>query len=932
MNFRSALRSFLFRWRLGVLLAGFIRALILAAVAFLAAGVFDYYAGLSDPARKFAAGTLLALAGFGLVWMLWDAITFMKRDAARQADSAIGSGRRDVLSALELSPAADESPLGRWLRERSVESAAGNLRALPVSRSLPLRLIGRNAGRCAILAGLLGALAFAMPAQFQTISRRLLEPGADIPPYSPLVFVIGPQPAEVLYGGEFTVTAEITGGKLAAPVRCMIRDRATRRVEEVAAFQETASRFARKLEKVTAPLEVAFAVGRARSAWMAVDVRFQPKIQDVVLTVEPPVYSGRPRREFPLGSQELAVLPGSRITAHLTSNRPLSGGLLQIKAGAGTQEIEAVREGTNQVKASWVAKGAARLTFSVRDVIGTNSEQLAAEQKILPDERPQVALRQPSGDVLATPDTELPLEAAVSDDFGLVRVALVRKLTGYRERAQSEAVQTGIRQHDIEGKLNLSAFGVLPGQMIELTLEAGDTNPNLLGVSVSEPARIHIITREAYAERLRMQTDLQEFADRYAALAEAIEDARKALDELDAAAKTGDKAKIEEARKKAFEAHKNAAKVFNQIAKDFPIFDSDAGLAEASKKVAEQLLQNGMQLEGLADAAPGDVPPAVAEMKKRLGEAEKQAEPEMKKGERIVAAAKVVEQIGEFKKLVENQRGLAKDFNRAAEQIRRGELQASSALADLAKRQRENAEGIRNLQKELGAAIDALPEDYAEFAEEGREFLDLLKEADVPPVMDEAAKAAELADSRIATEKANEALLRLEELLKKDNGVCEACRGEGGQPSFPWPQDVGTTMQQLMQALIPKSGKEGGEGGKPGSGGSGGEGEGSSGFSEHGYSMQGQMPRLPLYGPPRSRMSRQASPQAGGAGKSGSGQGKGTPGSSADVASDSLPTQSTRKTSGEGVVSEAVPETYREAVKRFFSTEPGATAPIPKQP
>ena len=37
-------------------------------------------------------------------------------------------------------------------------------------------------------------------------------------------------------------------------------------------------------------------------------------------------------------------------------------------------------------------------------------------------------MREPAGDILATPDVELPLEASASDDYGLTRVALERAL------------------------------------------------------------------------------------------------------------------------------------------------------------------------------------------------------------------------------------------------------------------------------------------------------------------------------------------------------------------------------------------------------------------------------------------------------------------------------------------------------------------------
>lgn len=930
MNFRSALRSFLFRWRLGLLLAGMLRAVLVAGVVLLALGVFDFYAALSDPGRRIAFTVFASVAGLGAVWALWDAITFMRRDAARAADSKIAGGRREVLSALELNESATgDTPLARWLRERSVETAASRLEALPFSGALPLRAMRWRAGQALVVAAVFGLLAFAVPVVFKTIGRRLLDPGADVPPYSPLHFALGPASSEVLYGGELVVTAEITGGKLDTPVRCVTRDPVTGRTEESPAFQENPARFARKLEKITAPVEVAFTVGRARSAWMPVVVRTQPKIQEVLVTIEPPAYSGMPRREFALGSQEVAALPGSRVTARVTSNRPLTGGRLSIfppGSEQSAQEVDGQAEYVHRVKFVWTTKNAARLGFSVRDIAGTQSEPMQVEQKLIPDGRPDVALREPAGDILATPETELPLEAMAGDDIGLARVALVRKLVGYRERAQVESIQTGLRKHEVKGRLNLATYGVLPGQTIELTLEARDTNPNLLGVSVSEPARIHVITRDAYAQMLRNQTTLQEFADRYAALAEAMEKARKSIDALEEAARSGDAAKAEDARKKALQAHEEAAQTFAKIAKDFPIFDLDPALSQASADVARNLLENGRDIDDLADASAKEMEEAIPDLKKRIGESEKRVEQEIKKGDRVIVGARVIEQAGRFKQLIEEQRELVKDTNRIIEQIRRGETQAGPALRDLAKREREIAAGLRDVDKQIDAALDALPDEYAKVKEGGREFLQLLREGKAPEVMDEAAKSADAADSRAAGEKAADALARLEELLKKNNGLCKMCRDEKDE-SFPWPQDLSQTLQQLMRSLIP------GAGGKPGEGqkqeGEGGAGQGGSGASEHGFSMKGKMPRLPMYGPPRTRFERNAGPQLGGTGKSGNGSGKGAPEGSAEVPRDAVVTQSQRTGTGEGAATEAVPEAYRAAVKRYFSSEPNSNSSKP---
>lgn len=938
-HFDFTLGRFKRRWRAGLLLVGALRALAWIGFALLAFGVLDFYSGFSDPARHLIANALSTLTAFGVAYALWDTCVFSQRGAAGQADRSLKSARREVLSALELgaavpsqapasasadAPSADApsqapaaSPaeaLGHWLRQRALDSAATSLDAMPFAAALPTRQLWTGAGRLLVVLAIVAACFGLAPAAARIIAQRLLEPSADIPPYSALTFVLGPHVAEVLYGGEILISAEISGAPVKESVRCLTRDPSTGKIEESPAFQENAGRYSRKLERVAAPLEIAFAVGHARSAWLPVAVRNQPKVQEVILSVTPPAYTGLPVREFALGTQELAALPGSQISARVLSNRPLSGGTLRLQSGTTPpeNEVAAQKLGSHQVQFAWTAKTGGRLSIEVRDALGTRSEPLLLEQKLLRDARPEVALRQPAADVFATPETELPLEGVASDDLGLKRVTLVRQLKGYRERSIAEPISPG-RNFEFAEKLKLAAFGLVPGQTLELMLESADTNPNLLGVSVSEPARVHIVSVEKYAAMLRAETTLEDFTGRYEALREAMETARKALDALEKAATDGDPAAAEEARKKALEAHQKAADLFGQIARDFPIFDLDSTLSKAVVEAMTPLFENGKQLKELWRARPEELLAALPELKKRLGESEKTMAPELEKGERVAAAAKVMEETNHFREVIEAQRDLVKDLNRALEQIRRGESKAGQALGDLAQRQKEIAGNLREMEKNIGGAVDALPEDFASMKADGEKFLQALRDLEIPPTMDEAAQAGEKADSKIASDRAGEALAKLEALLRKKNGICEMCRGEG-DPKFLWPEELAQTLEQLMDALIPKpkgpGEKDGQPGQKPGMGQ-----QGPGGNSDSGFSMRGKMPQLPIYGPSRSRFGQKGSAGLG----RGDGSGKGNPDDGANVEKDELTNRAPRRTGGEAVAAETVPESYRDAVKRYFS-------------
>jgi hypothetical protein len=928
--FLPALASFQRRWRAGVFLAELLRALAWTALALLALGVFDFYAGFTDPARRVAFAALAGVGALGVLRALWKVFVFRRAHAAKRADDALGNDRREILSAFELAvfPTPSPSPLSAWLRERAITAAGARVRTVPFKGALPFGSLGRAACWVVMAVLLLGACAVLMPQASSVIARRLLQPRADVPPYTPLQFQLGPQPAVVTYGGEILIKSGITGGKLDAPVRCLTRDPATGRTDDSPAFQENETNYSRKLEKMAAPVDVAFAVGRARSPWMHVNVLMQPKVQDVLLTVQPPPYSGLPKRVFTVGSQSLAALPGSRITAIVTSNRPLSGGSLRLESGGATQEVAAETSSTHEARFSWVLSTPARLTMTVRDVAGTASEPLPLEQKVTIDERPTVVLRQPAGDVLATPDSELPMEADARDDLGLVRVALIRKLTGFRERAAAETVPPSERRHEFGGKIRLAPYGLQPGQTVELTLEAGDTNPNLLGVSVSEPARIHIIDHEQYAQILRNQVTLEEFSARYESMQDALEKSRKSLADLQKAAESGDAKATEEARQKAHEAHQEAGKRFSEIAKDFPIFDVDESLSEAAVEVGAKLLENFDALEQLKSANPAAVAKAVPDLLERLSEASTRVAKDLEDGNLAIEAAKVFAKAHEFQQIVQQQRDLLKDLQRLVEQLRRGETQAGQALADLGRRQAALAAQLRQWTRDLGPMLDGLPNVFAPMRDEGREFLAAVEHENVPEVMDGAAKAAETGDSRLAASQADVARQLLESLLQRKDGFAQMCRG-GGDAPFPLPENLASTLNALMRALIPPPGG-GNSGDQSGVGGSGPG--GFSGNSDSGYAMAGKLPRLPVFGPTRSRpgAKERGGPELG-KGRGG-GTGSGRPEDGAKTGASDIGEHAVREGAGEAIAPEAVPERYRAAMKRYLSAEPAGPAPVKDPP
>lgn len=923
---QARLAAFQRNWRFGLVVAGSLRVFGWCALVFLVVGTLDYFSAFSESARHGARNAIFLAASCAGIHAIWRVLRYRTDDAARQADIAGRNQRESIAAAYDLSlEPAPESSLGRWLRTRTIDQALARIEEgyIEGTNPFPEQLRGFH---FAFGIGMVWTImAGVWPQPAVVIWKRIMHPAQDIPPYSPLHFVLSPSPAQLFYDGEIVISSEITGGRLEDEVRFLIRNPQTRAVDELPAFQESASRFTRKLDKLTSDVDVAFAVGRARSTWLPVRVIMQPKVQDVVITVEPPAYSGLKKREFALGSQELSALGGSRITATLKSNRPLSGGRMEMRPAITSQPGEEVAASIGPSHAAtftWTVRMSAQLSFVLRDLGVGTSEPLKVQQRLLVDERPTALLRQPSGDVYATPDAELPFEADATDDYGLRRVTMVRKLVGFKERSAEEPITIGERRHEFGAKLKMAPWRVVPGQVIEMSLEAADTNPNLLGTAVSESARIHIITSEAYAKILRSDLTLEEFTKRYEALEEAIEAAREALEKLDEAIQSGDPEKIEAAREKAAEAHQDAAKLFGQIARDFPILEMDKSLSKAAENVAKSLFENHEQLRDMKGASPKDMASALEQLQERLGKGEEEMQQEMEKGERASKAAAIMEKAGEFSELVERQKRIVRDMDRLSEQVRQGQTKAGEGMEALAAEQAEVAEQTRKWREELAEAIEALPEEeFAQLREGAEEFMQKFDAQSIPGFMDRAQAHAGAKASQPASEQAGEALRRLESLLQGENCMSKMASGSEDLP-FPAPGDLEQTLEEMMQSLCKKRGSgpaEGdGEGENMDPGASPGK---SSGSSKSGYSVRGKMRRLPIYGPDRMRPAN----RRGGGGDLGQGLGTGSGRGEmkeSDLGSGQLNTTEAAGSVGKSQATDAVPEVYRDAVKRYFSPDP----------
>ena len=912
-GFRRRLNRHRRRYQAGLLLREVMRVAGYALILLVALAVADFFMAL--PPRVLLAVDLALI--FLLVVAMLDrarrCLRFTLCDAARQADQAVGSARRDVLSALELTHdtlPAQATEFYQFLVARIVQRAAAQVRSLGVRQRWPAPELGKQ--RRILLAQILVAvLVLGVPASISSVVlSRILFPARDIPPYSRYQFTVRPALPRVLYGGTIELAAEIDGAPVKSTVWLMTRQ--GRQVQGAPCFQENPRRFTQRIEKVTQSLEFCFATGHARSRWQSVELLLDPQVVAARLRLVPPAYSGLKPREFLAGDQKLEGLKGTRVELELTSNRPLSRGGLTLRAkraGAEVASIDGSKTGLHGLLFRWSLDQPAELEAAIVDVRGTrNQRRFALEQFVMPDEPPRAALTEPAGFSLATPRAHLPLAGYAEDDLGLTRVEFVRAVVGYRDRTQPIGPD-GVQRHlTFTNELDLGRLGVEPGQELELYLEAFDSNPAMSGVSASEIARVEIIADEDYAEMLRAKVRTQEFLDRYRAAQSVVAELKRKLKEFQDALAAGGLS--EEQRKQrwaeARELNDKAARLFRQMAGDFPAYDAETSMNELLGQMASTLEEHAQWMASPPAFAEG-YGRTVSNMLDRLGGYDQPMQAQLQKAEEIARIARLMELSIRYRELVAAQERLVRRLERESDAAR---MRDSALFRLMHRNETEIHNALIEFRDALRERAGDLTEDYAELKDSALQFAAKVDELEIPDLTAQAAAAAQNEDGAKLNRQASLALERMRSLLS-------SCKGGGGgfgglvncELRFKVPAECRPTLQQMLGGW--KMGRGIGKGRGTGLAGMGLEGSGDDGYAMDGYSPL----NVPTYGPQRTGLSGMTPSGEGGTQGVGSGRpAAGIAENAREAMGGTMPVDMERK----AVLPEKVPEKYRDALKKYF--------------
>lgn len=895
-------------WQTGLVFAALLFIAGTAGIVLLAYGLFDFFLALPEQIRTVAGAVLIlcfaALALSRLISVL------KKRDvqAAEYLDSLAGD--KEILSALELQRQyQDASEFKQFLINEVIRNAIHKLKTLTFSIVFPWTLIRKEMIYFAAPVLAVVLLFVLNPVACKTVLARICQPDKDIPPYSRLQFVIIPEQPSVIYGQDIEVKVNIDGDTLKKQVFFITRNNNGKTIASPC-FHEGGNTFIQRLEKVTSPVQFCFQTGRARSRWHEIKLKLQPLFASVKITVVPPRYTGMTPENSLIGPEGVTALKGSNVELTVTSNRPLAGGELELQPrnGSDAVRIKGERKGGDTFAFNWDVVQSAKAKVRITDVQGINCNtpfEFILNQRL--DQEPEVAITEPQNFMLATPSASIDLAVSASDDLGLKRIDLIKTINSCKDRIDAIGPDSSNTSFSSRQQLNLGDLGVAPGQILEFSAEAFDTNPSLTGYAISEPVKIEIISEEKYAQMLRDRTTIEEFALRYkimfdkiSALRRTVGEARQAFDkEISGAEKN-------ELLEKLKDANSQAIAVFKHFVGDFPIYAIEKKHQEVFQKIIARLEKTNAIITGLAvNQMNEDIRNKLDQVISIMEESRKQCEEIKSQVYELESFAAIAASAMQFKKIAGRQLRLAQKLKVFAAD---SSVERLTRLPGLAKQQQAIRKELEKAVKTLKENAKVLSMDYFPLRDSAYKFLEEIEERKIPELMQQAENFAANNNGFKSHENAIMAFDRLNELLKNNEpfqNLCQGkCRGAG---------DMAETCKQILDSLMNQMNNRGGRG----------EGEGEAdggmigGDINDGYTNPGTSTlNIPVVGPRRTAADPRQEGSGTDGGSNGSGAGNGHAGKSAHT--EKMNINKYTRTSTESISLDEVPEQYRQAVKQYL--------------
>jgi hypothetical protein len=480
------------RWRLVLILRGFMLWIAGAAASSFAAGLAAHLAGHGRIAAVILGFWLAWLAGSLIVWIIRPLLLRPRNMAvARLIEQRVAGLHNGLTNSVLLAQAGDlrESP---WLNE-IFEEILASTRARPLAETVGGRDLKPPLLKlAAVVLPLFLLLLFpGVRSSLQQGWRQMFSPTVFVPKVGRVrIIEITPRQITLVVGQplEINILADDPDKGLPAARLLFEKDRLARTELTPTQSAEGQLRYSYRVEHVEEPLRFYAEVGGTQSEWCEVKLVKQVKLQELSLNITPPAYTRKPAQSLALKPQDieksaLLVLEGSRVEISPLCDVPVKSALLQVNQD-GPIPMMAAQEGrrfTQTVTLMQPAELAALLTENGQVIAKVPDPALKIG--CTKDAPPTIEMKWPTQDLAVSPKQELKIAAILKDDYGVsgVRVLMSSGPDQPMNLVHEKPFAEGTTSAEFSYVLTVPENLRVHGQSLKVQVEATD-NRNLAGV------------------------------------------------------------------------------------------------------------------------------------------------------------------------------------------------------------------------------------------------------------------------------------------------------------------------------------------------------------------------------------------------------------------------------------------------------------------
>ena len=416
-----------------------------------------------------------------------------------------------LVSALQFGEVETEDPIKSHLLQRLVTDAVERTEGIDFKATVDKSRKRKHVGiAVAVFAGC-ALLALIFPTELNTSLNRLLSPWKKTEPVFTIKLTVDPGNARILRGRSLAINLEVTGksadkARLVYTKQGSTADTESQHQEiDMVRIEGEKRRFGYELFNINENIEYYVAANETESERYTVEVFDMPKLTAIEVAYTYPEYTEL-KPIIQQGDGNIRAVAGSQAEVRITTNKAIQSGILTVDTGDPTPMT--IFDGRTLTTTLDVLNDG-KYTVKLLCVDGFNN-QTPIEYTVtaIPDEPPEIVIKEPGRDIKATKLEEVKVQAEAVDDYGVENMTLMYSI-GSGEPQELEAETVEVKEKKIifgTYVFYLEELDVEPGALISYYAQATDNNTRTgPGTSTSE---LYFIEVRPFNERY-MQLDAE---------------------------------------------------------------------------------------------------------------------------------------------------------------------------------------------------------------------------------------------------------------------------------------------------------------------------------------------------------------------------------------------------------------------------------------